>query len=278
MIDKIFKSGVSIFFRNSLSFGVLGLILLSPLIVLDWFIRTQSPDSQQPMNLNPFDRLPFLSYPIFSLVLFFLLTGAVVSGTFQVLGGQKVRVGNSLRSGLSRLLPVSGVAIMSSAAAGLVPAIFVFAAIVLFPQDSELRRAVGIAGGVAGVFIFMRLWLAVPATIVERQGAFASMRRSAQLTAGYEGKIFGVLLLFTILFLVLMLFIFIGLILTAHVSASQGIAMTVLPVLAVIADVLGYVLYLLWVSCGSVLASVCYYELRLVREGADIDATAAVFE
>jgi hypothetical protein len=59
-----------------------------------------------------------------------------------------------------------------------------------------------LGGGVYGVIAYIRNSLAVAASVVEMSGVQASMRRSKQLAAGTKGRIFVVLLIAAVLYLV----------------------------------------------------------------------------
>lgn len=52
-----------------------------------------------------------------------------------------------------------------------------------------------IAGFVAGIWIWLRLAVAVPAVVLEDLGLFAALRRSAALTKGFLGRVFLIYLL-----------------------------------------------------------------------------------
>jgi hypothetical protein len=102
----------------------------------------------------------------------------------------------------------------------------------------------------------------VAACVVERTGAWASMRRSRELTKGHRWKVFGIVLLLIVLSLVNPL---LQLVLTAaggETLATIGVA--------------------IWTAIGSafssVIIAVTYYELRAAKEGIDIEQIASVFD
>ena len=116
---------------------------------------------------------------------------------------------------------------------------------------------------VPGIIIALVLWVAVPAAVVERSGVRA-LGRSAELTNGYKGQIFG---------LALILFVF-RLAVTSVVLALWGIVTTD-PVLSYL--VLGFCVVVtsgIWATA----TSVTYHDLRVLREGVDTQVVARVFE
>ncbi|MDE0420385.1 MAG: hypothetical protein OXK76_05780 [Gammaproteobacteria bacterium] len=116
---------------------------------------------------------------------------------------------------------------------------------------------------VPGIIIALVLWVAVPAAVVERSG-LGALGRSAELTRGFKGQIFG---------LALILFMF-------QVVAVLVVAM----VASALTDDL-VVVFILEETCVIVLSgilatatSVTYHDLRVLREGVDTRAISQVFE
>jgi uncharacterized membrane protein len=107
------------------------------------------------------------------------------------------------------------------------------------------------------------LWVAVPVTVIERPGVFASLSRSAVLTKGYRWRIFGAYLLITLLVAILF----------------GVIAVVVAPLVGVSATIL-----VEWLgsaassAVGAVLSAVGYFRLRSIKEGVDIEDVAKVFD
>jgi hypothetical protein len=112
------------------------------------------------------------------------------------------------------------------------------------------------------------LWVAVPVTVVERDGPLESLERSATLTKGYRWTIFGV-------FFVLGLLEYI-------VALALGAALRVLSHSA--AEILRnfliaqYVLQAFEAALLAVMISYSYYRLVEAKEGTNIDKIASVFE
>jgi uncharacterized membrane protein len=115
---------------------------------------------------------------------------------------------------------------------------------------------------VPGLMLACRYYVAMPACITENEGVFASMARSAGLTKGYRWQIFGVFLLVTVTTVL-------GGMVIGFVAANFG------PIVLQIASTVWQVLA---GAFGAVVAAIVYYNLRVVKEGVDIDRIAQVFD
>jgi hypothetical protein len=169
-----------------------------------------------------------------------LSSGAVMFGVVQELRGRTFSAADSIRIVLRRLLPMLGLAICM-----IVTVLLGIAAVV-----------------VPGFILNCMFYVAMPVCVAEETGVFASMARSRRLTKGYRWQAFGVILLTLVGGLALGL-----------------IADTVFAVIGrtgtLIADAAARVIIN---SFTGVLDSVFYYELRVAKEGVDIDKIASVFD
>jgi hypothetical protein len=112
---------------------------------------------------------------------------------------------------------------------------------------------------VPGLICFTTWFVATPACVVEGRGVFSSLARSARLTRGHGWKIFGLMLL--------MYFC------NAIVDSPIDQALSGIPAFA------GHVIWNgVWSAFYAILAVVTYHDLRVAKEGVDIEQIAAVFE
>ena len=116
---------------------------------------------------------------------------------------------------------------------------------------------------VPGVIVSLILWVAVPAAVVERSGLRA-LGRSAQLTDGYKGQIFG---------LALILFILQSVVLAVVVMVSSTV-LTDIAAVRVVAQSCGAVLSGIWATAVAVTS----HDLRVLSEGVDTRVVSRVFE
>jgi hypothetical protein len=160
-------------------------------------------------------------------------------GAFQEMAGRPFSVAQSFSVGLARLLPVSCVVVLSALFTGV-------AFLLLF---------------VPGIIVYCMLYVAIPVCVIEKPGIFASLDRSATLTKGSRWQIFGLLALTGII---------------------GGIAQIVLEKVLGVATIWGKLFSFGWqvvaTSFGAVLVAVVYRELRMTKEGMDIDNLANVFD
>jgi hypothetical protein len=112
---------------------------------------------------------------------------------------------------------------------------------------------------VPGLICFTMWFVATPACVVEGRGVFSSLGRSARLTQGHGWKIFALMLL---LFFC-----------NAIVDGQIDQALSGVPAFA------GHVIWNgVWNAFYAILAVVTYHDLRVAKEGVDIEQIAAVFE
>ena len=115
---------------------------------------------------------------------------------------------------------------------------------------------------IPGLSLYTMWFVAVAACVVERTGAWTSMRRSRELTKGHRWKIFGVALLLILLSLV-------NRVLRLMLVSAGG-------------ETLALIGTMIWIAISyafsSVVIAVSYYELRAAKEGIDIEQIASVFD
>jgi hypothetical protein len=125
---------------------------------------------------------------------------------------------------------------------------------------------VGLATGLAsllllvpGLILMCMFYVAVPVCVIERPGVIASASRSAALTKGYRWSIFGLLLLVWV------------------IAAVVGFVLTRLG-----GGIVGALLHFAWqivsIAFGAVLVAVVYHDLRVAKEGIDIESLVNVFD
>jgi hypothetical protein len=167
-------------------------------------------------------------------------SGAVIYGVVQELRGREFSFAGSLGIMLARLLPMTGVAVC----AGFLTAIATIAFVV------------------PGYMVACAYYVSIPACIAEHGDVFASMDRSATLTRGYRWPIFGTILLITV----------------ASFVTGFVVARAMAPTGAVGVAVAVNAAILILSAFNAVLVGVFYYQLRVAKEGVDIDRIAGVFD
>ncbi len=182
-----------------------------------------------------------------SFILGSLLEAAITQGTIVSLNGGKASFGECLSTALGNILPLLAIVLIATVAMLLGFAVLV----------------------VPGVILMLMLCVVVQVRVTEHKGILDSLSRSAELTKGYKGQIFGLFVIFFVVSIVIELIIrpLTGLALIAQ----AGEANTILYI--VVAALVQIVLSLL----NAVGTTSIYYELRLVKEGIGPEQLAAVF-
>jgi len=134
---------------------------------------------------------------------------------------------------------------------------------------------VGLASGIGllllivpGLILVCRLAVSVPVTIVEKESPVASMERSMALTRGYFWQIFALLLLVGVLSYVVTILlqipVMVSTVTAAMAKREVSLGMTIYSHLA------EFVSSVLVGPIGTISVSMMYYNLRVQKEGFDI--------
>jgi len=178
---------------------------------------------------------------ILSFILALLLQPILLYGSFQDMRGRPVRLSESARQGLARFFPILGTAILATFAAGLGMLLLI----------------------VPGMILMLMYSVAQPVCVVERLGPAASLRRSAELTKGYRWTIFGVLIL-------------VGIINAILTNGGSFLFLWLFGPL--VTSILLFVISAADTAFNAILFVVIYHDLRVLKEGIDIEKIAAVFD
>ncbi len=169
-----------------------------------------------------------------------ITTAAILYAAFQDMRGLPVKLGESVQHGLRRLLPLVGATIL------MFLGLWLGLALLIIP----------------GLMLLMRWYLISPVCVVEQKGPLGSLKRSAELTKGSRWKLFAA---FLILFIA-------SIVLAAPIAL---LSTTISPLAALAAN---GILRSIIGAFGSVLTVVFYHDLRVEKEGVDIESIASVFD
>ena len=184
------------------------------------------------------------AFVIFFVIFIFLAVlgqAATLYGAIQKMRGQEFTVRQSLGRGLARFFPIIGMIVCVALGAGLATLLFV----------------------IPGVILFVTWYVALPACVAERLGPIESLKRSAYLTKGNRWRVLGLVIVLTIVNLIV-----------------QGVVQFVLkPLGGQIVSAIGVFVWMaLFQSFNAIVLAVVYHDLRVAREGVDIEHIAAVFD
>jgi len=202
-----------------------------------------------------------LGYAIFER----LAEAVVIFAVYRRLRGDAPSFRASLRGGLRRLWPVASVALVLFAidfalGVGFVVLLFLWA--IRFGPTMQLLMLAFVGYPVLRAAVFLPLWVAIPAAVVDR--GRNALGRSWSLTRGRRLKVFVLLLL----------------VVAIDWTTSRFLAPLLrdLPLWASWASqAIRWVRGLLLASLGAVLAVVGYQALRLEKEGVDVTRLEEIF-
>ncbi|MEO0398939.1 MAG: glycerophosphoryl diester phosphodiesterase membrane domain-containing protein [Pseudomonadota bacterium] len=226
--------------RNFAVFSLLSLVLVG----VPTFVITVSQ-----MGVASGDPSAFGIAAVIALIVNFatayILQGAIIHGAVVDFNGARASFGDCLSTGLKNALPLVAIAILMGL--GLMLGLLLLV--------------------VPGVILLVMWIVAVPVQVVENSGITESFGRSQELTKGNRWKIFGLVVVYFILAVVLSMIVM----LPAGLVGATGEGTLIVALFQVVSTVLSAV-----VSATGV--SAVYYELRKAKEGVGAEALAQVFE
>jgi hypothetical protein len=221
-----------VWWRNIVPFTLIAAVIHLPMII--WMAVAP---------WTPKDYGPVLGSAGLSVFLNGFITATITYGVVKDLQGQRAPMGECIWNGFKRMLPAVGVGLLAGLAmAGA-------AILLLFPM-----------------FIVMcMLYVATPASVIEKPGLLGALRRSRELTAGYKWHIFGLILTMG----------------TLSGFAGAIATMIIRPHDAASFHLQGYLelaFRIFFAALAAVMGAVTYFELRVAKEGTTANELAKVFE
>jgi hypothetical protein len=190
---------------------------------------------------SPDTMIGSLGILVLSVPLNILSQATILYGALQKMRGQEFSVGTSLAQGLARFFPILGMLICFGIGVGIGSLLLV----------------------VPGIMLLVAWYVALPACIIERMGPFQSLTRSAELTKGNRWRIFGIMVV----------------IYAASDLVQIVVQLVLLSIGGTIVSVIGVFAWISFFQAfNSIVIAVVYHDLRVAREGVDIDHIAAAFD
>jgi hypothetical protein len=231
-VGKVISTTFSVYSRHIATFSIVAAIIWLPLVAVMSFAAGATKPDQAVGVVAIAAIVGFILQPI--------STAVILHGAFQDMRGRGVRIGDSIRWGISRFFPLLGLSILA---------------------------ALGIMAGMVALIIpgliLMVMWfVAVPACVVEKTGPVESLSRSSELTKGNRWKVLGALLI-------------VGIALAIIGNIIQAVSMAAGPLVFLVA-------LAIWQGIAqafnAVFVVVMYHDLRVVKEGVDVERIASVFD
>ena len=274
-VGRVISQSASVLTGNFLTLFVIGVIAYLPIQLSALWFTSLTRGGAQPGTLPPGVSPAQIGIAVFLflfvIIVFSLLAQAVIlHAAFLKMRNQPANMFESLKVGLRRFFPLLLLGIVMGILMVLVfAALGMAGAAVVGISGYTISTIIGVTIlaavlGIATMAILYTMWfVAVAACVVERRGPFGSMGRSRQLTKGYRWRIFGlVLLLFAVSFV-----------------ASALIELVLRPVAGTIPT---FIVTVVWTAIlgayYAVSVAVSYHDLRVAKEGVDIEQIVAVFD
>jgi hypothetical protein len=233
-VGSVLGMSFRVYGRNIVPFTLIAAVVYAPLIL--WTISLTS-GSFSPEAAAHYRYAGALQFPLNA-----FMTATLTYGVVKELQGQRASIGSCLATGFARMFPAIGVALL---------------------------QALAILGGmmlliIPGIIAACTLYVAMPASVIEKPGIIGALKRSAELTRGYRGAIFGMFL----------------------IMIGGGIVIAMVEQSAFVHGVEGFRTFLL-ANCittiilgalSSVIAAVAYFQLRADKDGTTAHDLAKVFE
>lgn len=183
-VGDVLVRSFGVLFRNLVPFGLISLVLLSPVVVVEMTIGREAAVAEAGI-LSVADQ-----------ILGYLVAAILVYGTLRDLAGHAPTLSEVVAGGLQVAAPA-------------IPLAIVYGLIV----------AVGLLLLVVPGLVFLSIWwVLIPAVAVERRGIGAGLVRAVRLTKGYRWQVFALVVIVLILKLVVLPFV------VAALSYSTGFA------------------------------------------------------
>jgi len=247
-VGTVLGRSLSVLQQSFVSFAALALVMSLPTLLSDFGVGAKQPSAVQggAVPTMPIQHLPpgylagFGIAMLFWVLLFALCQPAIVYGAFLTMRSGGFGLGAALARALRRFFPVLGTAIVLGLLTGLATILLV----------------------IPGVIVYLMCYVAVAVCVVEGLGPIGSIGRSAELTKGFRWKLFGLsiclVLLNVVSFALRAIFLSIG-------GPTVG---------AILSAVVSIVI----IAYGLIVHAVAYHDLRVAKEGIDIEQLAAVFD
>jgi hypothetical protein len=237
-VGRVLGRAATILSQHFILFFLVGVVAAAPTVLL----IQRNADAMAGGGTPSVDLLIMIGIGVvLAMVLGMLSQAVMLHAAFQAMRLRPVNLGDSLRVGLARVIPI-----------------------VLLAFVMGFLLLLGFIALVVPFFILLTMWwVATPACVVERTGPWTSLKRSAELTKGHRWKVFGTLLL---LFIV-------------NIVVSQILEVVLVLVKS---DILSIFARLIWAALygayNAIAVVMTYHDLRVAKEGIDIEQIASVFD
>jgi hypothetical protein len=237
-VGRVFAVTFSCWTAQLLPFTVVGIVVHAPALI-GYALMAAAEAKPQSVTI----------FSLFANILNLVVSGSVTYGVFQHLRGQAVGAGELLRKGFSKLGAVWAVGIVTG-----------------------LGITLGLCALIVpGLILLTRWWLAVHVAVIESPGMAESLSRSTELTEGNRWRVFAVVISFT----------GVAIVVGAVAGAVTALATSALAPAGAVPALRTLVLKVVLLPVellAAVAPAVAYHDLRVGKEGVDVDDLLAAFD
>ncbi len=283
--------GVAIVISIGINYLIINLVLPS-------YINTNSPYAS--VFGSVFTTFSQLGGTLLQNLATVLLSGLIVVAVSRSVLGRVASSKEVWERTKSKFLPLIGLNIITSIISGLMMIIGIILFFVLLAgvaasaeTETELFQDLGItlvgililvvAGAIVGSYLYIKFSVAPPAMVLENLGVFASIGRSWSLTRGNFWRLFGINILTNII-ISMVTGVFSGVVAllgtfsTVVASSSTNDFMGALSITFIISMVMTAISLLITLPFSSSVNALLYIDLRMRKEGLDVELRNAVAE
>lgn len=230
-VGTLISKSFGIYFKNFIPFVFLSALIMSPWIALRYLLA-----------LDPTNVGLSLTATLVSVLMIYVLTGTLTYGVVQQMRGTPAGIGDAISRGMQALPRALGTGLL----VGLRTLLFTLLLIV------------------PGIMESVRLYVAIPAAVMEGNGGDTAVQRSIKLTDGSRWPIFGSFFIMALIGFV-PLFVIMFVMITVSGGGEMpwwfevGISLMIQPI-------------------SAVAMAVCYFLLRQGKEQVSVEDIAAVFD
>jgi hypothetical protein len=279
-VGRVLSQSTSVLQRSFLTVFLVGAIAYLPIqLLLVWLTSlTQRAATPAGAGAIPPAQIGIVALGLLlATIVFSMLSQAIILHiAFQNIRNRPASLFEAFKVGLRRFIPLLLLAIVIGILMMLVmvglgiaagATMFAAGAAVLGNGNTiatVVTAIVFVILGFVAVGILYTMWfVSVAACVVDRRWPFSALGRSAQLTKGHRWRIFGMILL---------LFV-------ASLIVSIVIELVLRPFGNTILSFLGSLAWsAIWGAFYAIVVAVSYHDLRVAKEGMDIEQIVAVFD
>lgn len=251
--------------------------------VLDPALLEGSATASEALGVGPGSVLGLLAAAVAVFLATIILTGLLIISVSQSVLGRVVSIGEVWTRARGRLGALVGLTVLIGVAATIaITLVVVVSALLIGALATALGDSAGVlvilgllifaAAVVATAWLSIKLALAAPVLVLERASVMTSLRRSWSLTAGHFWRIFGSLVLSSIIVSVISYALMVvPTLITALVATSPDAIVTA----TVVTTVLSVLISAATTPFLAAVLALVYIDVRMRKEGLDVELARA---